>query len=116
MVIVMVEHRSHRRLSGVVENGTGTRFESVLVEVFDHPEVYDDKVQIKPGHEIVQHRLAACVTGRDGRFCFNHIRSGRYELRASADASWNQTHLLVTLAPASGRGASPIVIRMIAGI
>jgi hypothetical protein len=73
-------------------------------------------VKTRPEHEIIQHWLGACITGPDGRFSFRHVRAGRYELRASVDASWNITHLLVTLAPSSGRTNSPIVISMRAGI
>ena len=110
--IVVVEQRSHRTMSGFVEYPDGTRFENVLVEVFDHPEIFDPGHEKRHGPEIVQHRIAACVTGINGRFCFGHLRAGKYEVRASVGSGRNWTHVVISLAPKSGRTATPVVITM----
>jgi hypothetical protein len=69
-----------------------------LVEVFDHPDWLllgypeSEKAQLK------QHRIAACKTGPDGRFCFVGLPHGNYEVRCSFDPGVDVTHVYVTLA------------------
>ena len=70
----------------------------VLVEVFDQPEhlllSYPENVEKKK----VQRRLAACVTGKDGMFCFSKLRAGKYDLLFSKDSGWKHTHVYVIVA------------------
>jgi hypothetical protein len=54
-----------------------------LVEVYDKPEglllCWKEREAIKSK----QRKIAACVTGNDGEFCFDKIPADKYELRCS---------------------------------
>ena len=90
--------------------------EDALVEVFDKPEYLlceweefnPNKCTTKPPHE--QRRVAACTTGKDGRFCFSAIHAGTYELRVSKDGQWNVVHAHVTVDPNAGAAAGRGII------
>ncbi len=70
--IVQVERENYKVLRGVVEDANGEPMPDVLVEVLDNPEYlllgYPENVRQKRP----QHRVAACITGSDGRFCFSN--------------------------------------------
>ncbi len=80
-------------LHGVVlaAGGGDTSVEGVLVEVFDHPEIVLESRgdQTRKG----QKRLAACITGKDGRFSLGS-KPGKYELRFSKQ-DWNVQSVIV---------------------
>src|SRR6185295_421630 len=69
-----------------------------VVEIYQiTPE--DEKLSAR---EIIRRRerLAACVTAKDGRFCFSELPSGNYVVRAgtsSANAGMNDIYLKVRL-------------------
>jgi protocatechuate 3,4-dioxygenase beta subunit len=48
-----------------------------------------------------QKRVAACLTGRDGRFSFAGLKPGRYLLRAGTRAhdQFNEVHVILILDP-----------------
>ena len=66
-------------------------------------EVYDITPSNKlKTHEIVQqhYRRAACLTSKDGGFCFDDLPPGNYLVRAgtrSAYAGWNEVYIRVKL-------------------
>ena len=96
--IVVLERRKHTRIAGMVRDVTGHVVSDVLVEVFDNPDHLllpypEDIEKQKP-----QRRIAACVVGNDGRFCFASIPPGKYEVRVSKDGGWNHTSLIVSVA------------------
>jgi protocatechuate 3,4-dioxygenase beta subunit len=96
--IVVSEKRKHARISGTVRDVHGQIISDVLVEVFDKPDYlllsYPQNIEKqKP-----QRRLAACVVGNDGRFCFANIPPGRYEVRFSKNGGWNHTSLVLSVA------------------
>ena len=72
--------------------------DDVVVEIYDVTEA--DK-NLRP-REIAlrRERRAACVTTKDGSFCFPDLPSGKYVLRAgarSSSAGMNDLHMKVTL-------------------
>lgn len=72
--------------------------DDVVVEVYEIPP-RDKKLQ---SHEIVsQHqRRAACITSKDGSFCFDDLPSGRYLIKAgtrSRHAGWNEVYARVKI-------------------
>lgn len=95
------ERRTYKSVRGLVRDENDKPLAGVLVEVFDHPEWI---LSNYPRSRVEQHRIAACKTGPDGIFCFENIGSGRYELRASKDISWNPSHVYIVVNRRSRRG------------
>ena len=97
--LVIIEEKKYRTLNGVVRDESDVIMPDVLVEVFDHPEhlllSYPKNVQKKK----LQHRIAACITGEDGKFCFNKLPAGKYELLLSIDGGWGRSHVYVVIDP-----------------
>ena len=100
----------------------GKKMDEALVEVFDHPdyllceweEFNPHKCTTKPPPE--QRRIAACKTGKDGKFCFSDIAPGSYELRVSKDGQWNVVHLYVVVDPNDARSTNEeIIVEMTVG-
>lgn len=112
-IVTFIERREYKSLHGVVRDANGEAVPDVLVEVFDRPE------WILRGHSasrVQQRRVAACKSGVDGKFCFEGIPAGRYELRASKDAAWNPSHLYVVVSPRGRRSTrSGIILRLTVG-
>jgi hypothetical protein len=97
--IVLSEKRKQAHIKGIVRDVNGEIISDVLVEVFNNPDhlllPYPQNIEKqKP-----QHRIAACVVGNDGRFCFANIAAGKYEVRFSKNGGWNNTSMVVTVAP-----------------
>ena len=82
-----------RQLKGTVRLGD-TSAENALLEVFTHPEYLLQGEQKSPKN---QRRIAACLSDSQGRFCFHHIKPGKYELRSSMQSGINVTHLYVVI-------------------
>jgi protocatechuate 3,4-dioxygenase beta subunit len=97
--IVLVEKRKHTGITGIVRDTNGETISDVLVEGLDHPEhlllSYPENIE----KQKAQRRVAACVTGNDGRFCFTSIPAGKYELRLSKNGGWKHTSLYLVVAP-----------------
>jgi hypothetical protein len=78
---------------------------NVLVEVFDQPDYLLCEWLDKNPNNCTndppenQRRIAACVTAKDGKFCFPNLPAGKYELRVSKDAGWSPTHVHVVVNP-----------------
>jgi hypothetical protein len=83
--------------------------EDALVEVFDKPDYLlcdwtpeagnPNKCSTDPPAD--QRRIAACVTGKDGKFCFDNIPSGKYELRVSKATDWDVSRCVIVVRPES---------------
>ena len=95
-VITVIEKKTYKSVRGVVRNVNGEPMEGVLVELFDKPEWIRKDHSSSPED---QNRIAACKTGPDGKFCFENIPAGEYELRGSKDSGWNPSHILVKVDP-----------------
>lgn len=69
----------------------------VLVEVYDKPEGLLLDWKEREARKVQQRRIAACVTGPGGQFCFSKLPPGQYELRCSKPGEWNSTSAYVTV-------------------
>ncbi|HEX8174153.1 MAG TPA: carboxypeptidase-like regulatory domain-containing protein [Pyrinomonadaceae bacterium] len=87
---------TYSALRGKVINIHGQPKGGMLVEVFDRPEWIEQGLIESP---VQQKRVAVYKTKRDGKFCFEGIPPGHYELRISMDRSWNIVHLYVVIDP-----------------
>jgi hypothetical protein len=96
-MIVVKEESSFRKLEGRVQMSDDRTLENALVEVFDHPGYLLDTSDSRSEGPPEQKRLAACRTGKDGKFCFRNLPAGKYELRSSLGSGWNVTHVYVVL-------------------
>jgi hypothetical protein len=93
-----------------------------LVEIFDKPDYLlcewepNNPRGCTTNPPAEQRRVAACRTGKDGRFCFGDIPAGKYELRVSKDGGWNVVHAYVVVDPNSRASKDGgIVIKMTVG-
>ena len=103
MTVEMISKSSYRNLEGKVIAQDGTSLQNALVEVFDHPKNAGDESHSRDKNTQEPHRLAACVTAADGKFCFRDLPAGKYELRASIDTGWDVTFMLVEVDIKSGK-------------
>jgi hypothetical protein len=109
--IAYKEKGEYRRISGVVQMRLPELRENILVEIFDRPNYLlcnwrpgnPNKCSTNPPEH--QRRIAACRTGKDGRFCFGYLPVGTYELRVSKDQGWSPTHVYVVVDPNSRKSA-----------
>ena len=103
--IVLKQAHAVKALIGTVGIPLSELSDDVLVEVFDQPDyLICEWLNKNPNNCTTtppenQRRIAACTTGKDGRFCFENLPAGKYELRASKGQSWNPTHIYVVVAP-----------------
>jgi protocatechuate 3,4-dioxygenase beta subunit len=70
-------------VQGTVVDATGKPIEGALVELFDHPEQSSWYLLVE--RDGVQQRIAACWTGASGRYRFDNVPAGHYDLRAGAE-------------------------------
>jgi len=68
--VIIAERAKYRQLAGVVQDASGQILSNVLVEVFDKPEYLLLNYPESEEKKKMQRRLAACVVGADGKFCF----------------------------------------------
>jgi protocatechuate 3,4-dioxygenase beta subunit len=92
-----MEGGSVKALEGRVTNALEDPIDGALVEVFDHPELW--LAEDSYNNRDKQKRLAACVVGKNGEFCFSKLPPGKYELRASGPSGYDPMHVILTLAP-----------------
>ena len=86
---ITLEHKTpYQKLAGVVYLSAHP-IDDVLVELFPYAKDLSTK----------RTRLASCVTGTDGRYCFSRVPRGKYELRASKDGGLEITHVYVVVDP-----------------
>jgi hypothetical protein len=98
--VVVKEDRILKSLRGKVVIATNQQpLAGVLVEVYDRPEGLLMDWKEREARKTQQHRIAACVTGVDGEFCFPKVPAGKYELRCSKPIDWNSTSVYLIVAP-----------------
>lgn len=121
--IVYKELGVHRRIEGIVRMPLPELQEEILVEVFDNPDYLlcewkpenPNRCMMTPSGD--QRRLAACRTGKDGKFCFESIPAGSYELRVSKDQGWSPTHVYLVIDPKDPKSTNkPIKVSLRIGI
>ena len=92
-------------IGGKVTDANGEAIEDALVEVFDKPDYLlceylpNNPTNCSVDPPKTQRRKAACLTGKDGSFCFKKLSAGRYELRVSKSINWNVMHSVVQVDP-----------------
>lgn len=97
----------------ITVSSDGKPLAGVLVEVYDKPEGLLLGWKEREARKSKQRKVAACVTGNDGEFCFDKIPAGKYELRCSKPAEWNCTSVYVVVAPHERKSlASQIIVPM----
>ena len=101
-LISFIKDKTFKGVQGVVRDENGEPLEGVLVELFDKPDWIRRQDWSSLGD---QRRIAACKTGSDGRFCFENISAGEYELRGRIDIAWNPSHVLLKVNPNSRRAS-----------
>jgi protocatechuate 3,4-dioxygenase beta subunit len=112
-LVSFIEKETYRSVRGVVRDVNGAPLKGVLVELFDRPDWIRKEHSSSPAD---QRRIAGCKTGSDGRFCFENVGAGEYELRGSIDLSWNPSHVLVKVNPNAKRASrKAIALRMTVG-
>ncbi|HEX8456456.1 MAG TPA: carboxypeptidase-like regulatory domain-containing protein [Pyrinomonadaceae bacterium] len=88
--LVFEDETLYKSLRGVVHLPNDDRpMNDVLVELFTRP----------AGKSKKQHRIKACLTGEDGRFCFRGVSKGKCELRVSKNGGFEITHVYVVVDP-----------------
>lgn len=106
MAEVRIERERYQELKGrVVVSGSGKALGGALVEVFTRPEYLLSNETYSRGTP-EQLRVAACVTGPDGKFCFRKLPAGAYELRSSSSdtyAGWNASQVYVVVDHEKGK-------------
>jgi len=75
----------------------------VLVEVFTHPEYLLSEDPLEEREKIHQVRIAACITGANGEFCFRSLPAGTYEIRSSISGGVDITRIYITVDPKHGK-------------
>ncbi len=89
--VLIAEPEPFNNVRGLVTDINRHALPNTLIEVFDQPEIVrKDASPSRSG----QKRLAACLTGQDGKFEFD-LPQGEYEVRLSKPAEWNVTSVLV---------------------
>jgi hypothetical protein len=108
--VIIKKEEVFKSLRGKVVTGSdGKPLGGVLVEVYDKPEGLLLDWREREARKAQQRRIAACVTGADGQFCFVNIPAGKYELRSSKRSGWDPTSLYVAVAPRDGVRSKIIV-------
>ena len=75
-----------------------------LVEVFDHPEAIPKTPSEAKQAQEVRRRVAACKTGENGKFCFDNLPFGKYELRYSK-SGFEPTSLIINYDPDNSKSS-----------
>lgn len=98
--IVIKEEKVYKRLFGTVTYALVDEppISDALVEVYTQPDnLLSSATESEKKKK--QRRIAACVTGEDGKFCFGFIKAGKYEMRVSLGSGVNVTHIYVEVDP-----------------
>ena len=70
----------------------------IVVEIFSYAggDSFEDMK-----NALAQKRIAACITGEDGKFSFPHVKRGKYLLRAGTRESRgiNETYIILVVDP-----------------
>ena len=108
-IVTFVESTVYQSIHGIARDVNDEPLEGVLVEIFDRPEWILGNLTVSSSE---QHRIAVCKTAADGRFCFENIPPGEYELRGSIGTAWNPSHIYIKVNP-NDRRSSRAGIRLL---
>jgi hypothetical protein len=102
--VIIKKEQLFKSLRGtIIAAGDLKPLAGVLVEVYDKPEGLLMDFRERESRKAKQRRIAACITGADGQFCFDNIPFGKYELRSSKPIEWNPTSVYVVVDPKNPR-------------
>ena len=107
--IVSIDRDTYKSVTGSVHAPNGVEVDGALVEVFDKPEWMLGRRKSSPPK---QRRIAACKTGDDGKFCFEDLPAGEYELVASKDGGWNPSHVYIKIRPDDPKAKTSIDLNL----
>jgi protocatechuate 3,4-dioxygenase beta subunit len=103
------ETRAVKKVYGVVHDPLGGRLEDALVEVFA-----DDGTDVTPTSDSKK-RVAACITGEKGKFCFDGLKPGKYILAVGCQG-FNITFIKLILDSKGRRSSSkPLDVELALG-
>jgi hypothetical protein len=105
-IIALVESKTYKSIQGKVFDINGEELEGVLVEVFDKAGWIKENKNSPPDD---QKRLYACITGKDGSFCFPKFEKGDYEVRFSKDVRWNPTYMFLQVNPDDSKASEKLI-------
>ena len=109
--VIIKNDRVVQSLRGIVVGAVNQRpLGGVLVEVYDKPEGLLMDWKEREARKPNQRRVAACVTGADGEFCFSKMPPGKYELRCSKPVEWDSTSAYVIVAPKARYSTSSKIV------
>jgi hypothetical protein len=79
-MLVEYSERTLKSIHGKIFFPVDEPVPEAVVEIYDYPDGDDET----DSSDLVRsrHRRAACLTDKDGNYCFTGLRSGRYLLRA----------------------------------
>jgi hypothetical protein len=97
--VLVKEEKVFRRISGTVTFQDNDPASGALVEVYTHPEYLLLNYHESKKNKKEQRRVAACITGKDGKFGFGFIEGGKYEVRVSQGSGINVTRIYVEVDP-----------------
>jgi protocatechuate 3,4-dioxygenase beta subunit len=112
--VIIKKDQAVKSLRGkVIVAANGQPLEGVLVEVYDKPDGLLLDWKERESRKAQQKRIAACITGADGQFCFANIPPGKYELRSSKPVEWDPTSIYIVVAPRNRRSVrSPLTVEL----
>lgn len=97
-VLIRLDDQAVSAIRGEVSGPDQWPAGDIVVEIFAYAggDSYQD---IK--NTVAQRRIAACITGEDGKFSFPHIKGGKYLLRAGTrdNRGIDETHIILIVDP-----------------
>ena len=93
----LINEKVYKSIRGVIKGELEEPLEKVLIEVYSNPKWLLDDNYSQRGEN--QERVAVCETSDDGKFSFNNLSKGTYELRVSKNADRNPIHMLIRIDP-----------------
>jgi hypothetical protein len=96
---VIVHHTgAPRRIEGTVTDYTGSQIPWVEIEVYDHPEVWDDASLSVVAMRAKQKKIASGTADENGHFKIGHVRKGSYEVQFMR-LGWSTLSVLLNIDP-----------------
>jgi len=114
--VIMRETSVLRSVKGRVIRASDS-ISGALVEIYDNADTLLLGPIERQEAKSKQNRLAACITGNDGKFSFPKLSAGTYELRVSKASDWDAISYHLVVEPSKKNAVNKfIVVRMRHGI
>src|SRR5215472_12355543 len=97
-MLIQLTDQTVSSIRGEVSWPTGEPAKDIVVEIFIYTGGDSSEDMNKA---LAQKRVAACITGEDGKFSFPHVKRGKYLLRAGTRESRgiNETYIILVVDP-----------------